>query len=388
MTVAEGIKMHLVHEALKYWGKPHWFYRIGGAYYHCLLHVADVLAYVRGIVGMHLGGAPEEVYCNVGAPIGADEEDGDNQVLKDAFRDLTLRGLDASVHLASGQIDESDWDRVYRWALRRPLLLPEFSPVTVIPESLAAVTAFLASPARQRGNYATIDVGGGTTDLAMFWYQTGETSQTGERKAWYYATRSSMVGTGQLASAMARDTAPAAGRTVHERMAAGARLRDMEGHPAFRILRQGLDAAYRDLFKRSFKRVPQFGEWVNVDNRTGAKSKNWDLLLLGGGAGRSVLFEHFADSQPNDQLGDHRCIELLSAPSSMGVLLPSGEVAKGSRAGNGGVNDVVTRNDYMLTVAHGLCFRTPDIPRVGQEERRELRPLPPAWEPPPHTVHA
>lgn len=359
--------------------------RPDGPFARAMLHLAFVLAMTRSAVSAWLGNMRLQFYLNIAAPVGADPTVQRFVRIRETFRELGFRSLVLSSLTPAAPLTLSKANECIARGLAVAVPEPRLSPVLAVPEALAAVTSFLHAPDRTEGNYATIDVGGGTTDISFFWFQTGRFDDAAERKAWYYSACTYPVGTSDLIRVLRLDGSSQQGRTTHEL------LHDLTKHTALSqagrvdAFLQRLNEYYTDSFRESFSLRPNFREWAN--NGTTA---SWALLLLGGGCGIPFIRENLEESPPQRcNFVEHGNVEVLSAPRHLDILTASGDIlsAASSRRWKP-ERDVLNEVGHLATVAHGLAFRAPDIPKYGTEE-----PLPPpapapAWEPPPHTVHA
>jgi hypothetical protein len=240
---------------------------------------------------------------------------------------------------------------VYLKALAEAMPEPRMSPVTAVPEALAAVTAFLLTPGRDAGNYATVDVGGSTTDISFFWHQSVAFDPELRGKASYYAWRSKQIGT-----AKADDRQ----QFLH-----------------------GVQAAYRETFRDAFCVRPICRDWCSGD------TARWTLLLLGGGTAADGVEEHLRKHPPDQcQIANHDEVKVLTVPVNTKILLSDGRTAEPHMpSGWGPTGNPLRTLGRLLTVAFGLAHRPPDIPRYGTEAPVPPPPLPPPWEPPPNTGH-
>lgn len=358
-------------------------FRPEGACTYTVMHLATILGMARKAIAKCLNGRRLSFYLNVAAPIGADGGNATDRRLAEVFHEIAYRALAASDQCASFTLDP----RTYQALLRQTsaLRIPDSgdSPVTVVPEALAAVTAFLQAPDREVGNYATVDIGGGSTDVSFFWFHQGRYDGTQQKEACYYSVRTAPVGMSQLATALQHSLAGCAGRTSHERLARSGEMAQHADHPAMIRLLSDITKTYKGAFGDAFALVPEFRRWLQSDTSV------WELLLLGGGCGDAYVQGQLDTHTPNNLIKYHRNTRYLRAPANLNILLPNGRVLEDSDAarkvrGVGGLEPV----SHLLTVAYGLGFRAPDIPRYDQHEYLAPRKPPKAWEPPPHTIHA
>lgn len=359
--------------------------RPDGPFAWAMLHLAFVLAKTRSALTAWLGSEQLRFYVNIAAPIGADPTVQRFVRIRETFRGLGYRALVLSSQTPAAPLTRSKAHECIAHGLTVAVPESHVSPVLAVPEALAAVTSFLHAPNRTEGNYATIDVGGGTTDISFFWFQTGRSDDAAERKAWYYSAGTYPVGTSDLIRVLGLDGSSSQGRTMHEQ------LRDLtknttlsQASRADALLRK-LSKYYTLSFRESFALRPNFREWAK-----NGSTASWALLLLGGGCGIQFIREHLEKSPPQRcNLVEHGDVEVLSAPRHLDILTASGEILSAANTRRWKPErDVLDEVGHLATVAHGLAFRAPDIPTYGSEESVPPPAPRPPWEPPPHTVHA
>lgn len=348
-----------------------------------MLHLASVLSVARSAVVAKTRGRKVHYYLNIAAPVGADETCNRNVQIRELFRELGFRALVLSSEWPKVPPSKAEAVDLYRRGIELTLPSAEQSPVFAVPEALAAVTSFLHAPNRTVGNYATIDVGGGTTDISVFWFKSGQHDSTFEKKALYYSVRSTSLGTNDLIQGLKRHQVNGDGITAHQR------LRHMSNpgrhiHPdALKKFTDGIDAAYRKAFEDCWDLRPWHPDWCK------GRRAAWTLLLLGGGSSFEFVKQHLAHTPPaNMNVHEHDTVAPLEAPAFLDILLPSGAVLEqGDGQSWQTAEDAVRANGALLTVAYGLASRAPDIPKYGMDSPIKPPPPPPPWEPPPHTEH-
>lgn len=357
-------------------------YRADGPFAHALFHVASVIAMARGALEKHLPGRKLGYYLNIAAPIGADPDNPAHQRVRHVFHELAFRALELSNQVQCWPVSEHNVESLLQQSLAVQVPGFDFSPVFVVPESLAAVTAFLHAPNRTAGNYAAIDVGGGSTDISFFWFQTGQYATTGEKRAWYYSIRSEPVGMSNLLNELRESIQALDGRTQHERLRAIPSLSKHAHRESVRKLLADVETTYKQAFRDCFLLRPNFADWC--DDGVG----KWNLLLLGGGMSDNFIRDHLEDYTPHQMVKRHREVDSLGAPQDLNLMLPSGQILHYDPASLGRFEvDMLTKHSHMLTVAFGLSFRAPDIPRYGLESPVAPPKPPPPWEPSAHNVY-
>lgn len=353
--------------------------RADGPYCRSLRHLASVLAFARQSIASWMGSQKLEFHLNVGAPVGADRENHIDAQIRNVFHEIAYRAFELSSKWPMKPPTTQQSLELSATAMAIPVPSLADSYVTVVPEALAAVTSFLSLPSREAAAYATIDVGGGSTDLSFFWFQTGAHDELNERKAWYYSVRSESIGTNLLIDGLGPIPEDSRGIPAHERLRT---LSDPRGHiqdENLKAFRDGLDRSYQLAFREAFEVHPALKFWVTGNHRSEAK---WTLLLLGGGCGLKFVQDALRSTPPkNSNARHHSTCEFLSATERLRVLLPSGRALLNAATGG---RDVLLRCGHLLTVAHGLAFRAPDIPKYESHEPVDPPQLQPRADQPDH----
>lgn len=280
-----------------------------GPFSWTMLHLTSVLAVARSAISRWMGRHRLNFYLNIAAPVSADPDNPRDAKIREVFREVAYRALVLSSDWHTQPLTKSEALAVFKMGMGVPLPAIDASPVVSVPEALAGVTSFLHAPDRRAGNYTTIDVGGGTTDISFFWFQTGEQDLAHERKAWYYSVRTMPVGTNDLIAGLQATSDASNGRTAHER------LRDLD-NPSGHIHREnldgflfGLNTTYKEAFREAFRLRRIHKDWC-LSNRA-----RWTLLLLGGGCGFPFVQEHLKSTPPeNSNIQKHGDVVMLRAP--------------------------------------------------------------------------
>lgn len=368
--VYENLKLELIREVLE--GKASGeLRRLGGPFARSVLHVASVLSIARCATQSLFRDRKLAYYINIGAPLGPDASDPAHRRLQVVFQDLAHRASLLSETAPCRPLTKAEAQQLLQTVLNGRECDAATSPITVVPEALAAVTAFLHLPGRPAGNYATIDIGGGSTDFSFFWFQPADISSNGQAKAWYYAIRTELVGTHLLLDALASLCSEHRGRTRHERLKFIPSLEPHRERPQVRDFLERVAHGYRRCFGTSFEVRQDFRDWCLHG------VARWELLLLGGGCADEVVQRDLRARTPNAVIKGHPSVRFLKAPASLDVVLPDGVLLRPLR----GQTDVLQTDGHLVTVAYGLSHRAPDIPEYGKEEPKPPRPLPPPWEP-------
>lgn len=357
--------------------------RPDGPFAYTLLHLASVLAIARSAASAWTGTRRLRYYLNIAAPVGADPANQRDARIREVFREVAYRALALSERWPQEPPTDRQAEELVAAGMAVRVPGVESSPVTTVPEALAAVTSFLHVPNRRAGNYATIDVGGGTTDISFFWFQTGQFDPAQEKKAWYYAVRNAPVGMSDLLARLKDDPGNRTGKPAHERLRDCGDLREVLSPGDLDEFLLGLDSSYRETYCEAFATWPIHQDWSH-DGRA-----RWTTLLLGGGSGCPPVRDHLTHHPPTDvNIREHGKVECLAAPNHLPVLLPDGRIlpSTGQGAWRPGT-DVIRANGHLLTVAYGLAFRAPDIPKRGVQERVDPPPPPQPWEPPDDSLY-
>lgn len=380
--ILDNLKLDLIHEIDRELAQAELF-RPEGPFAYAVAHVASVIALARRAIQQVVGNRSTGYYVNLAAPIGPDPEDQRHRKRKAVFHALAYKALQLSECCGEIPIRRDDFLRGYGQVINNPVPEPSKSPVYVVPEALAAVTAYLNAPNWNTGNYASIDIGGGSTDVSFFWFHNGHFAPVPELRAWYYSVQTASVGMSDLFEDLKDVLVNHRGRTRHEQLCSLPALEPYRDREAVETLLAAVSKIYRAAFVESFTLRPNFADWVQD------MTSRWDLFLLGGGCSDTLLRDHCANHPPDNLIDFHRTTTEGGCPLTLDIILPSGQILRQGDAATRRFDvDVLKVTGHMLTVAYGLSFRAPDIPKYGMEESVEPPDLPPPWEPPPHTVHA
>lgn len=354
-------------------------HRTDGHFCRSVRHLASVLALARRAIAGWLPSQEFDFHLNIGAPIGADRDNRDDAKIREVFHELAYRALELSAEWPEQPPTIQKSVELSNRSMQIKVPSVNNSRVTVVPEALAAVTSFLKSPSRVAAAFATIDVGGASTDISYFWYSTGEFDALSEPKAWYYSVRSERVGTNNLIHGLNASVDPGFRGPAHERLSNCSSL-EAEIQPEYILkFKDALEQSYRNAFRDAYSLDGNLSSWVNQAQPRVAK---WTLLLLGGGCGFRVVKDFLQFTPPsNSNAEEHGEVEMLRPPKELGVLLPVGKYLPLHIADG---NDILTQCGHLVTVAHGLAFRSPDIPKYGMHDLVVLPPRQPDPEQPAH----
>jgi len=232
--------------------------------------------------------------------------------------------------------------------IKQKALLPiEERRSAVFPETLAAMTAFLKMPGRQKGNYASVDIGAGTTDVALFWFHKTD----GDPQACYYSAASYAVGMDDIDAAIA-EVSPRSDQHVREaREQLGAdTVNQYADH--FRPVIDAIYAHYRRTWGQAYENCPGEGQWVQEVN--GRRTAQFTLCLVGGGAKFAPIEQRLIEPFKNALRMDDIPYEIPSVPARLKMIFRR-RVAE--------VPDRCDRYRSLLLLAYGLSEHAVDIPR-------------------------
>jgi hypothetical protein len=355
------------------------------------------------------GGGPEvHLTYNVGAPLetfadadaagkgGAGAAVSDGFLLVSCWAERLTSAIPAAADDGTGwPVDEarSAFERV-RTAL--PAVPPDRT-VFVVPETHAVVTgAVLAHGRLESGNYVAVDIGAGTTDVAVFLYNS-------------LARRDGRWAVTYLADAVRHEASTQADRCVaeliRERMqdagvtpppdaavmelarrakergggrepvmveAAGTAAPPADGRPAIRLTPDDFRQCVAELTSRLFHHYRK-----HVIRALGGKTKDglerpFRLILLGGGSRFAPFRDQFLGVLPDPNHPRMRPEETwVSLRDHLQVL------AGGGTDGGGRLEDLPQRDYQLFSLVHGLTthiVRLPGFWRPGDVDQMEPPP--------------
>lgn len=273
-----------------------------------ILFLAHVIRGIKDSVLKQLNGDPAQFFINSAAPL--------DQLAHDSELGRSFQRVLYYAYRLSERVS-NPWPLADAASALREIgqqQMPDLSdiPTTVFPETHAAMTSVLA-PLPVNQNYATVDIGAGTTDVAVFYFHRTD----GEPEACYYTAKSEFVGIDQI-DELLRDLVPI-GATV-------------------RAWRQALSANELDRASQRFA-APIDAMWKHFRQRLGESyarnpgPRYWsDLIvyLVGGGAQFPPVVHRFEQRFPWI-VGDRTVvIEVPTIPSSVLVLDSDGQVTRQS----------------------------------------------------------
>ncbi len=337
--------------------------RKSGDFTDALMHLAMCLASIRKAVRAYLGHARFKTHVQCAAPLEPGGRTAIGQMSEESqptaavFRELGFRALCGSRLVNGWQLSAENAAAVIDAAFAEPMPTPDESPVTLIPEALAAVAAYLESPDVGAHLFATVDVGGSTTDVAFAWYQSPDVQREGEPICWYQAMTTTRVGTNELVDAVFGPDVEK-GAFSHEELARRPSLTMGDSASACRTVVAEIHDAYQQAWKQALTHQGEPLKFWIKDRTT-----TWTLLLLGGGTDLDLVAEALALPPHAGSLVDaHQEVRSLRAPGQLKVLSRTGERLDVSRLTDPARRDPVYRSGSMLVVAYGLSRRAPDFP--------------------------
>ena len=342
-----------------------------------LMHLSMCLASIREAVRAHLGESNFKTHVQCAAPLEPGGQSAIGQVSEESrpaaavFRELGFRALRGSRLVTGWELDAGQAAVVIEAAFAELMPAPEESPVTLIPEALAAVAAYLENADVRSHLFATVDVGGSTTDVAFAWYQSPDMQREGEPICWYQAMTTTRVGTNELVDAVFGPDAD--GRAfAHAELARRPTLTTGDAAIACHTVVDEIHDAYREGWKRALNQHNEpLRIWID------GRSTAWTLLLLGGGTDLDLVEASLAVPPGTPAYFDtHRDVQKLGVPGRLTVLSSSGRRLEPARVTNSRHRDPVHQSASMLVVAYGLARRAPDFPgweRYEQVKRHEVR---------------
>lgn len=237
----------------------------------CILYIAWVLKDVLDQLRRHIAHSDLKVTVNGAAPM--DQMHGDLR-LKDLFHRVFFWGLKLAPQ-ACQPWPLSVAHEALNEVKRVPVPVEAESPVSVLPETHAAMTSYLSHPGRESGLYATVDVGAGSTDIAFFWFH----QQADQPEMCYYGTLSRYVGLDDVDERIATRTRLLV-QDARNRRVKGLGLHTSNDYSVFaheEISR--IYQAYGAGFRRAYQNNLGQREWVNDDGLA-----RYTLCLIGGGS--------------------------------------------------------------------------------------------------------
>lgn len=225
----------------------------------------------------------------------------------------------------------------------------EESPAYVVPEILAATTAYINRPRTRAGRFITFDVGAGTTDISVFWLEKQEVT-----KPWYYSCGSLHIGMDDIDRSLSEILNQISGNSLrrkreHLEITTGGIRKYIQ---LIKPVLIGIKRHKEKIFGLAYKKEPKRTKW-------GTRSKaNVTLIMLGGGCQTDVI-KDFGRLEIWENVLGTPSVETLQLDLVEKVLLPDCTENLLFNLPN------LSEQGYLLVVAEGLANRIVDIPEYG-----------------------
>jgi hypothetical protein len=309
----------------------------------------DVLSQIRDA----LGGVDLKVTVNAAAPLDQMQEE---QSLRDVFHRTFYRAL--KIHRLAATPWPLDAARsALRLADAEAIPPDEDSPISVFPETHAAMTSYMLLPGRPKGKYASVDVGAGSTDVAFFWFHNPDGRHAeGAPEMCYYGAASAFVGMDDVDQALAQQIGQSNAVAKARREAGTAKLGDIAGiaevfSKIYECYRRGFGESYRRCLGEYEWRFRGPGETSHQYPQDG--HARYTLCVVGGGCLSNDLIAKVSSTFPLQSIRSID-VEILRVPDELCVLNSHGKVLP--------IVNVAAREQPLLILAQGLAHRAVDIP--------------------------
>ena len=332
------------------------------------LYVAWVLKDVLAQVRQSLGEVDLRVTVNAAAPLDQMQEETN---LREVFHRTFYRALKLH-HFATAPWGLDAARAALRQADAEPIPSDAESPISVFPETHAAMTSYMLLPGRAKGIYASVDVGAGSTDVAFFWFhQPDGRLSDGPPEMCYYGAASSFVGMDDVDEAISQQAGISIATAKLKRETENSLLTHVSGASAafakmYECYRRGFGESYRRCkgeYEWRFRRPSETGSHYPKDGHA-----RYTLCLVGGGCLSPDLVAKLSRTFP---LQGIRSIdrEVLRVPDDILVL------GRGER--NASIATIARGEQSLLILAHGLAHRAVDIPVFTVDQKFErVREMP------------
>lgn len=285
-----------------------------------------------------LGGAGQECTVNAAAPL--DQLNRDPKLIS-LFHRIMFRGLRLAPS-AKMPWRLSDARACLEQIAQLPVPEATESPITVIPETHAAMTAYMLRPGQEKGLFACVDVGAGTTDVAFFWFH----STDGIPEACYYGARSGYVGLDDIDFSLGEKHAMSPGDVRRQREQRQIKI-DIQNRKTCEVLGR-IYKEYSRGFGAAYDRCRGEARWVDS-----AGHAKYILCLIGGGAVVPEVTRELRKALPHLRMSGV-LVDQPEIPGNLPVVLgPSRRLP---------VNRVAPYEQPLLLLAYGLAHRPVDIP--------------------------
>lgn len=268
---------------------------------------------------------------------------------------VVLRAYQRVCGAAERLVEESSDGTGTRWWIDRAMEIladdstPTAARLFVVPESVAAVSAYTTSLSRTDGLHALVDIGAGTTDVSIF--RISQSQSQGLLSEWLSA-RSIAKGTAHIEQRLADAIAGNDNRATVDRdlVLAGMMGRQDLVATGQKAIRDGLEGIWHETSKAwsdAYCKLKRESFWKGPKVR---------VFLAGGGGLIPIARKIFSDSWQKGW-GPYPC-EVLPNPD--GWTKPGGDVSFA-----------------RLCVAYGLCIPFPQLESFTMpSETKNMTPLP------------
>lgn len=334
------------------------------------LYLAVIIRQIKSRLSRYVGDNINlQAYMNMAAPLDQliQYYEMAETATEEVRREMSLENAPRDTRVSKRYMDLGQWclrlsNRSHNpWQLQDALIalkevkasvvVPrEESPASVVPETLAATTAYINRPRTRSGRFITFDVGAGTTDITVFWLEKHD----GVIKPWYYAAGSLHVGMDDIDRSLSEVLIQITGHSLRQKRehleftTGGIREYSQSFEPVLRQIQKHKDR----MFGRAYQKETKRQIW-------GTRNKALvTFLMLGGGCQSDVMKDFGRLSVWRNVLGAPST-ETLNLDLAERVLLPDctetslSDVPSLSEQGN------------LLVVAEGLANKIVDIPDYG-----------------------
>jgi hypothetical protein len=231
-----------------------------------------------------------------------------------------------------------------------PLRPYEKSPAYVVPETLAAITAYANRPGTRAGRYMSFDVGAGTTDISVFWLEKHDHVI----KPWYYSSSSQYIGVDDIDRKLEDVLIGYEGHSLRSRREAY----EADGRGLWRVkefiqdVLAQIERHKKNTFGKAYSKESCARIWGDHN------AANITVLMLGGGCQIDVIQNIAKQSVWENVLGPSPS-ESLSLHLTQNVLLPNGKTCL--------LRDIpsLLQQSYLMVIAEGLANKIIDISEYG-----------------------
>jgi len=337
------------------------------------IYLSAVIAQVRSRLKMIIPDKKVEIYLNMACPL--DQLHRDYELSKDSSEkqaaDIHNRYRDEYIeqsykHMSRNALmlslyAHNPWD--LNNAIEALNMVKNFSigkeegRTCIVPETLAAISAYIQRPGVEYGRYITIDVGAGTTDIAVFWLQKNHSK--GEVKPFYYSSGSLHLGIDHFDRALQKVTASYEGISIRQRRESLIKIDGgLSGYIEYvqEYLNRMIEHRFR-CFGRGYDKEKKLLLWGD------SKEAKLKMLLVGGGSRIDVVKRTLVNNQIWPAVLGYAEYDVPDLEKCEKALLPNGNVVNLR-------DEKVFNSTHILLLAEGLASRSIDIPEYGIEHHK------------------